>query len=199
MSCKISLALIVGLVSIAIHCFSAEEEKKSMATPNPTIIIHTNMGDIKAELFADKAPKTVKNFLDYANEGFYDHTIFHRVIDGFMIQGGGFTKDFQQKPTKTAVQNEADNGLANMRGTLAMARTSDPNSATAQFFINTSDNPFLDFKSKTPSGYGYAVFGKVIEGMDVIDKIKKVKTGSRGPHENVPTETVEILEIKKAK
>ena len=162
------------------------------------VLMKTSMGDIKIELFADKAPGTVSNFLAYVDSKFFDGTIFHRVIDGFMIQGGGFTKEFQQKATRPAIQNEAENGLKNKRGTLAMARTPDPNSATAQFFINVADNTPLDFKAKTQQGYGYCVFGQVVAGMDVVDKIKAVKTGNRGPFQNVPQETVEIIEVKRA-
>lgn len=164
---------------------------------NPVVIIKTSKGDIKVELFQDKAPASVKNFLQYVDDKQYNGTIFHRVIDGFMIQGGGFTKDFSQKPTRTPVKNEASNGLKNQRGTLAMARTSDVDSATSQFFINVADNAFLDHKSPTPQGFGYCVFAKVIEGMDVVDKIKGVKTTTRGPYENVPAEAVEIIEISR--
>lgn len=190
----------ITLMSIASVCFSSNAKDAQMTekTKNPIVLLKTNQGDIKVELFADKAPISVKNFLQYVNEGFYNHTIFHRVIEGFMIQGGGFTKDMQQKSTHAAIKNEAENGLSNKRGTLAMARTSDVNSATAQFFINTVDNPFLDFKGKTPREYGYCVFGKVIDGMDVVDKIKKVKTSTKGPFENVPVETVEIIEAKQS-
>ena len=165
------------------------------APNNPHVVIKTNLGDIKLELFENKAPLTVKNFLKYAEDGHYDHTIFHRVIDGFMIQGGGFTKEMHQKPTNASVKNEAENGLSNKRGTIAMARTPDINSATSQFFINVVDNSFLDHKGKTPREYGYCVFGKVIEGLDVVDKIKGVKTWTRAPHENVPVEEVVILGV----
>lgn len=159
----------------------------------PVVAINTNLGTITVELYPDKAPKTVENFLGYVNSKHFDNTIFHRVIDGFMIQGGGFTPDFNQKTTRSPIQNEADNGLKNTRGTIAMARTNDPNSATAQFFINLEDNGFLDFKSKSGSGWGYAVFGKVVNGMDVVDKIAKVKTGSHGIHRDVPLEPIVIL------
>lgn len=161
------------------------------------VIMKTSKGDIKIELFADKAPETVKNFLTYVDSKFYDGTIFHRVISGFMIQGGGFTADMQQKPTSAPVKNEAANGLKNTRGTLAMARTSDPQSATAQFFINVVDNDFLNFTSPDARGYGYCVFGKVTEGMDVVDAIRNVKTGSKGFFQDVPVETVEIIEARK--
>ncbi len=161
------------------------------------VIMKTSKGDIKIELFADKAPETVKNFLNYVDSKFYDGTIFHRVISGFMIQGGGFTADMQQKPTSAPVKNEAANGLKNTRGTLAMARTSDPQSATAQFFINVVDNDFLNFTSPDARGYGYCVFGKVTEGMDVVDAIRNVKTGNKGFFQDVPVETVEIIEARK--
>ncbi|RLA13231.1 MAG: peptidyl-prolyl cis-trans isomerase [Gammaproteobacteria bacterium] len=164
--------------------------------PNSDIVnitMTTNHGDIKLELYADKAPLTVANFVAYADEGFYNDTIFHRVIDGFMIQGGGFTDDFKQKATNDHLQNEADNGLKNDTGTIAMARTPDPHSATAQFFINLSDNDFLNFRSADDNGYGYAVFGKVVDGMDVVNKIKSVATGAGGPMPtDVPQETVYI-------
>ncbi len=158
-------------------------------------VIETNMGNIQLELDEVKAPKTVANFVNYAKKGFYDNTIFHRVIDNFMIQGGGFTEKMVQKSTDKAINNEADNGLKNNVGTIAMARTGDPNSATSQFFINTADNDFLNFKSKTPQGYGYAVFGKVTSGMDVVRKISKVKTETRGFHQDVPTEAVIIRKV----
>ncbi len=144
------------------------------------------------ELDPVKAPKTVENFIAYVKSGFYDGTIFHRVIPGFMVQGGGFTADMKQKPTQPPIVNEADNGLKNLRGTLSMARTNDPGSATSQFFINVVDNKFLDFTGKNPAGWGYAVFAKVLDGMDVVDKIVAVKTGNRGPLANVPETAVEI-------
>lgn len=200
---KVYLLLAVGMMSLASLCFAAaSEEQKAMPdkvekATNPVVLIKTSKGDIKVELYADKAPATVKNFLQYVDEGQYNHTIFHRVINGFMIQGGGFTQDMKQKATRAPIQNEADNGLKNERGTLAMARTSDPHSASAQFFINVADNAFLNFRGKNPSEYGYAVFGKVVDGMDVVDAIKQVKTSSKGPHENVPVEPVEIIDIKK--
>tara|TARA_R100001039_G_scaffold39226_1_gene46283 strand:- start:64425 stop:65006 length:582 start_codon:yes stop_codon:yes gene_type:complete len=159
----------------------------------PQVKLETSHGDIVIELNEDKAPVTVANFLNYVNEGFYDGTIFHRVIKNFMIQGGGFTQEFQQKPTKSAIENEADNGLSNKRGAVSMARTNDPHSATAQFFINTVDNGFLDFQGKVPSGWGYAVFGEVIEGMDVVDSIREVDTTMRGPHQDVPAEDIIII------
>ena len=156
------------------------------------ITLHTTYGDIAIELDFDKAPKTAANFLQYCRDDFYTGTIFHRVINNFMIQGGGMTPSMDQKPTRDAVENEADNGLKNDTGTLAMARTMDPHSATAQFFINVSDNDFLNFRSKDAQGWGYCVFGKVVDGMDVVNKIKEVPTGSNGFHQDVPTETIEI-------
>ena len=157
--------------------------------------IETSMGSITVELDDEKAPITVKNFLDYAASGHYDGTIFHRVIDGFMIQGGGFTKAMDQKPTKAPIKNEASNGLTNKRGTIAMARTMVVDSATSQFFINLVDNDFLNFRAPTPQYYGYAVFGKVTDGMDVVDKIGKAKTGFSGPHQNVPETPIVIKKV----
>jgi peptidyl-prolyl cis-trans isomerase A (cyclophilin A) len=151
----------------------------------------TSMGDIVVELEKDKAPKTVDNFVQYVKAGQYDGTVFHRVIDNFMIQGGGMTPDMKEKPTRAPIALENRSGLLNLRGTLAMARTNDPNSATAQFFINVQDNPFLD-PANSRDGNGYAVFGKVVEGLDVVDKIKLVPTGNKGPHQNVPTQPVVI-------
>ncbi len=159
---------------------------------NPIVSLQTSLGEIKLELYPDQAPATVENFLSYVNSGHYDGTIFHRVINGFMIQGGGFDKDFNQKPTGQGIQNEANNGLKNEAGTIAMARTQDPHSATAQFFINVADNDFLNFSSETLQGWGYAVFGKVTEGMDVVNQIKEAKTRNHGMHENVPVEDIEI-------
>lgn len=156
------------------------------------ITLQTNLGEIKIELDDEKAPKTCANFREYVRNGFYDGTIFHRVIDGFMIQGGGFEPGMVQKPTESPIENEADNGLSNETGTLAMARTMDPHSATAQFFINVNDNNFLDHRSKSTEGWGYAVFGKVVEGMDVINQIKAVKTTSRAGHQDVPVDDVVI-------
>jgi cyclophilin family peptidyl-prolyl cis-trans isomerase len=157
--------------------------------------IETSMGTITVELDDAKAPITVKNFIDYAQAGHYDGTIFHRVIDGFMIQGGGFTKDMNQKETRAPIKNEAANGLKNARGTLAMARTMIVDSATSQFFINLVDNEFLDYRGPDPRMFGYAVFGKVTDGMEVVDRIAKVKTGFAGPHQNVPEEPVIIRKV----
>lgn len=162
------------------------------------IVIETTLGSITAELYADKAPATVSNLLAYVDAKYYEGTIFHRVIDGFMIQGGGFTRDMIQKKTNAPVKNEADNGLRNERGTLAMARTMIVDSATSQFFINLVDNGnHLDFKSKTDQGWGYCVFGKVVEGMDVVDKIAKTPTSFSGRHQNVPVEPVVITSVRR--
>jgi peptidyl-prolyl cis-trans isomerase B (cyclophilin B) len=162
--------------------------------------LNTNYGTITLELYPDKAPATVENFLNYVKEGFYDGTIFHRVINGFMIQGGGMEPGMKEKATKEPIKNEADNGLSNERGTIAMARTMEPHSASAQFFINVKDNKFLDHRSPTPDGWGYAVFGRVVDGMDVVDKIKEVETGNAGFHQDVPLEDVvlESAEITEA-
>mgnify|MGYP003382049914 CR=1 FL=1 len=159
------------------------------------VTLHTNMGDITLELDAAKAPKTVENFLAYARDGFFDGTIFHRVIGNFMIQGGGMTADMKQKPTRAPVDNEANNGLKNSIGTVAMARTNDPHSATAQFFINVADNEFLNHKAPTGQGWGYAVFGKVSSGMDVVERIKGVPTGTSGHHQDVPQDPVVIERV----
>ncbi|HEY3130985.1 MAG TPA: peptidylprolyl isomerase [Acidobacteriota bacterium] len=168
------------------------------AKGNPSVSIQTSMGTIVLELYPDKAPVTVKNFLAYVDSGFYNGTIFHRVIPDFMIQGGGFTPDLGKKKTRPAIKNEANNGLSNARGTIAMARTSEVNSAAAQFFINVKDNSTsLDHRGNSPDEYGYAVFGKVSSGMDVVDKIKNVKTTSKGGYENVPVQPVVIKSAKR--
>ena len=164
------------------------------AWAGPKVEMQTSLGKIVIELDDAKAPVSSKNFLAYTQEGFYNGTVFHRVIPGFMIQGGGFTADMTQKPAKAPIQNEAKNGLKNARGTIAMARTQNPHSASAQFFINTKDNTFLDYPGR--DGWGYAVFGKVTEGMDIVDKIAQVKTGNKGFHQNVPTEPVVIQSVK---
>ena len=156
------------------------------------VILHTNHGTIGIELDAERAPKTTENFLEYVRSGHYDNTVFHRVIDGFMIQGGGFEPGMRQKPTRAAIDNEAANGLRNDKYTIAMARTSDPHSATAQFFINVADNDFLNHTAPTAQGWGYCVFGKVVDGTDIVDQIKAVRTGRSGFHENVPSEDVVI-------
>lgn len=163
---------------------------------NPTVVMSTNLGDIRIELDAGKAPVTTDNFLAYVNDGFYDGLIFHRVIAGFMIQGGGFDPQMKQKSTKAPIKNEAGNGLLNATGTIAMARTNIVDSATAQFFINVKDNDFLNHKNNSPDGFGYAVFGRVVDGMDVVQKIEKVKTGNRGLHQDVPAEPVVIRSVR---
>lgn len=181
--------------SVAVHAQEAITEGAGLAAPaNPRVALITSQGRIVAELDAAKAPLSVENFLQYVKDGHYNGTVFHRVIDGFMIQGGGYTADFQLKPTRPAIQNEAKNGLSNLRGTLAMARTGEPHTAQAQFFINVVDNARLDFRSEE-SGltWGYAVFGKVIEGMDVVDKIRAIETGPQGPFgRDVPMQAVII-------
>ncbi|WP_049721450.1 peptidylprolyl isomerase [Gilvimarinus polysaccharolyticus] len=159
------------------------------------ITLHTNYGDITLELDFDKAPKSAANFKQYAEDGFYTGTIFHRVIDGFMVQGGGMDENMQQKETRPVIENEADNGLKNLAGTVAMARTNDPHSASSQFFINVQDNDFLNHSGKNAQGWGYCVFGKVTEGMDVVEKIRKVKTGNKGMHQDVPLENVLIESV----
>jgi peptidyl-prolyl cis-trans isomerase B (cyclophilin B) len=164
-------------------------------TNKPTVLIQTSKGDIVIELYPDKAPKSVENFLNYVDDGFYDGTIFHRVIDGFMIQGGGFTPAMEKKQTRPPVINEADNGLRNIVGTIAMARTMDPHSATAQFFINVANNSSLDFREKTPRAWGYAVFGRVIKGMEVVSAIKGVATTTQGGYRDVPAEPVIIQKV----
>jgi len=162
----------------------------------PQVELNTNKGRIVLELNTEKAPKTAANFLEYVRDGFYDGVIFHRVIDGFMIQGGGFDENFKEKATRDAIENEADNGLSNDVGTIAMARTQAPHSASAQFFINVKNNSFLNHTSKTEQGWGYAVYGKVVEGMDVVEAIKGVRTGNRGYHADVPLENVVIESAK---
>jgi cyclophilin family peptidyl-prolyl cis-trans isomerase len=180
------------MVLLAFQSFVSAEEKKPVSS-NQQVKFETSLGDIIIEVDAVKAPISAKNFLDYVSSGFYDGTIFHRVIPGFMAQGGGFDKDFNQKTTKETIKNEADNGLKNLRGTLAMARTSDPDSASGQFFINYKDNSFLDFKAKTTQGWGYAVFGKVVEGMDVADKMAEGPTGTHNGHGDVPKTQVVVI------
>lgn len=181
----------IGIVTLGIQ-FGMAGEKTRMET-NPKIAMETSLGTITVALWAEKAPKTVANFLRYVDEGFYDGTIFHRVIDGFMIQGGGMTPDMESKTTHEPIVNEASSELKNDRGTIAMARTQVVNSATSQFFINVADNAFLNHTAKTPQGFGYAAFGEVIDGMDVVDRIKAVKTTTVGPHRDVP-ETPVVIE-----
>ena len=178
------LTLVVAMLAAAFTTSAAD---------NPRVILETSKGKIVLELYADKAPQTVKNFIAYVDAQFYNNTVFHRVIPSFMIQGGGFTADMQQKSTRPPIRNEADNGLRNLRSTVAMARTPDPHSATAQFFINTVDNKALNHRDKSPRGWGYAVFGRVVEGMEVVDRISGVKTGTRGRFQDVPLEPVVIL------
>lgn len=188
MSAKvISRLVIVTVLLISVGAFA---RGKSV-----NVIMNTNYGDVEIVLFKDKAPATVKNFLKYVDSGFYKKTIFHRVINGFMVQGGGYNTSMQRKTTMQPVKNEASNGLSNEVGTIAMARTSEINSATSQFFINVNNNSFLNYKNSTNSGYGYAVFGKVIKGMSVINKIKMVKTKGIGPHANMPIDFVIINNV----
>ena len=168
---------------------------KADSGDSPRVVVETNKGNFVIALDAENAPISTENFLGYVESGYYDGTVFHRVIDGFMIQGGGFTQDMAQKDTQGTIQNEADNGVKNKRGTVAMARRPDPHSATAQFFVNIADNDFLDHRSKDAQGWGYAVFGQVVEGMDAVDAIAKVKTGQHGPMGDVPTESVVIQKV----
>jgi len=190
-------AMIVGLVvlvTISVQFTFAGEKKKMKA--NSKVMMETSEGAITIELWANKTPQSVENFLRYVGEKFYDATIFHRVIDGFMIQGGGLTADMQRKPTHKPIQNEASAELKNDRGTISMARTQDIHSATSQFFINVADNNFLNHRDSTPQGFGYAVFGKVVDGMDVVDRIKGVKTTTSGPNRDVPQKPVIIKSIR---
>jgi peptidyl-prolyl cis-trans isomerase B (cyclophilin B) len=188
-------ALVLAIGALGVGCTMAEDGKPQ--NPNdPVVLMSTSMGDVKIELYKDKAPVTVKNFLTYVNDGFYDGTVFHRVIPSFMIQGGGFTPDMKQKSTRAPIKNEAANGVANEVGTIAMARTSDIDSATAQFFINTTDNAFLDHKDDTIQGFGYCAFGKVIQGLDVVRKIEAVETGRQGIYEDAPVKPVIINSIR---
>jgi len=195
----IALAPLAGACAQAAEAPATETASTTMmegeTMANPRVALETTKGRIVLELDAAAAPKTVENFLGYVESGFYDGTIFHRVIPNFMVQGGGFTTDMNQKPTGDPIENEADNGLKNARGTIAMARTNNPHSATAQFFINTVDNGPLDHTGKDVRGWGYAVFGKVVEGMDVVDAIEKVSTTNNGPYANVPAEPVVIEKV----
>lgn len=192
---RIWAALLGVLLLAGWQTVGAENLSQKNTGGRKMVTIKTNYGDIKVELFEKEAPITVKNFLDYAASGHYKGTIFHRVIDKFMIQGGGFDESFNQKSTRDPIKNEAGNQLQNKRGTLAMARTQVVDSATSQFFINLVDNDFLDFKAPTAQHYGYCVFGKVVEGMDVADKIAKLKTGRRGMYQDVPVENVVIQDV----
>jgi peptidylprolyl isomerase/peptidyl-prolyl cis-trans isomerase B (cyclophilin B) len=193
-------ALLLGVSG----CGASEPGKQTVSTapaagqpPNPRVLIETTKGNITVELFPRNAPKSVDNFLGYVKSGFYDGTLFHRVIPGFMIQGGGMTADMAEKPKGAPIPNEAENGLKNLRGTLAMARTADPNSATSQFFINVADNPFLDHRGKSYDTWGYAVFGRVVAGMDVVDAIVAVPRGDRGPFQDVPLDPVVIRHVSR--
>ena len=186
------------LLCIAVTTTAQAADKKP-ATANPMISITTTLGTIELELYPAKAPQTVKNFLQYVDKGFYNGTVFHRVIPGFMIQGGGFEPGMRLKPTGLPINNEADNGLKNVIGTIAMARTNDPHSATAQFFINTADNPALDHKGKNSQGWGYCVFGKVTRGIEVVKQIESVPTGQVGPFGDVPQRDVIITRIERVK
>jgi cyclophilin family peptidyl-prolyl cis-trans isomerase len=184
---------LLALLALPLSAIAADQPAKSA---NPNVRMTTSMGVIEIELDAKRAPATVKNFLGYVDSGFYNGTIFHRVIPGFMVQGGGMTPGMKEKPTASKIQNEAGNGLKNLTGTLAMARTSDPHSASAQFFINTVDNAFLDHTAKNPQGWGYAVFGKVTKGMDVVKKIEAVQTANAGMHQNVPENDIVIAKME---
>ena len=184
---RIYIYLCLGLALIATNV---------QAEPNPSVELKTSFGIIVIELYPENAPKTVANFTQYVKDGFYNGTIFHRVIPGFMVQGGGFTAALKEKPTRPAIQSEAGNGLRNAIGTVAMARTADPHSATAQFFINVTENDFLDFQSADEKGYGYTVFGRVRSGMDVVEKIVKVPTATRGSNQNVPVQPITIDRVR---
>jgi peptidyl-prolyl cis-trans isomerase B (cyclophilin B) len=189
--------IFLSLILVLYSTLSFATENKM--SESPKVKLTTSLGDIVIQLDPVKAPVSSQNFLDYVNKGFYNGTIFHRVIKGFMAQGGGFDTQFQQKATDAPIKNEADNGLPNKRGSIAMARTNDPHSATAQFFINYGDNTFLNHTSPTPSGWGYAVFGEVVEGMDVVDKMAEQPTGNRGPHQNVPKTDIVIEKAEEIK
>jgi peptidyl-prolyl cis-trans isomerase B (cyclophilin B) len=189
-----SLVLLIALAGMLLAVFGTA----TAAGANPTVIIKTSKGDITLELYPDKAPQTVSNFLAYVDAKFFDGTIFHRVIKGFMIQGGGLTPDFKEKPERAAIKNEAGNGLKNLRGTIAMARTDQPHSATSQWFINHADNAFLDHKDNSAEGFGYCVFGKVVAGLDVVDAIALMPTATIKGNEDAPRTTVTILSVRRA-
>jgi peptidylprolyl isomerase/peptidyl-prolyl cis-trans isomerase B (cyclophilin B) len=199
----LSAGLVAGVLLLGMSgCGASEPGKQTVSTApaagqpaNPRVLIETSKGAITVELFPGNAPKSVENFLGYVDGGFYDGTVFHRVIPGFMIQGGGMLPDLSEKARGTPIPNEADNGLRNLRGTLAMARTGDPHSATSQFFINVADNYFLNHRGKSVEGWGYAVFGQVIDGMDVVDAIVAVPRGRRDPHDDVPREPVVMQRV----
>jgi peptidyl-prolyl cis-trans isomerase B (cyclophilin B) len=192
------LVVITAIVSLAMFTTVKGQKAMTEETANPVVILETTMGNISVELDAKNAPNTTANFLEYVDDGYFADTTFHRVIPNFMIQGGGITADMRDKPSKRApIKNEANNGLKNDRGTIAMARTSDPHSATSQFFINLKDNDFLNFRSESMQGWGYAVFGKVTDGMNIVDEIAKVRTGNKGGHQDVPAETITITGVKR--
>jgi len=198
---KLTTLLLALLLTPMLGACSDQDQTSAPApstgTVNPKVLMQTSMGEIVIELYPQQAPKSVANFLQYVDEGFYNGTIFHRVIDGFMIQGGGFTQDFEKKDTRPPIMNEADNGLRNKIGTLAMARTPEPHSATSQFFINVANNTSLDFREKTPRAWGYAVFGRVVKGMEVVKAIKGVPTTSRGMYRDVPATTIVIQKVSR--
>jgi cyclophilin family peptidyl-prolyl cis-trans isomerase len=190
--------VVAAILSLALYSTIKGEKPMNDSTANPTVLIETTMGNITIELDMQNAPSTSENFLAYVDDGYYVDTTFHRVIPNFMVQGGGISADMRDKPSSRApIENEARNGLRNERGTLAMARTSDPHSATSQFFINHADNDFLNFTSESMQGWGYAVFGRVVEGMDVVDAIAQVATGDKGGHQNVPLETITITGVSR--
>jgi peptidylprolyl isomerase/peptidyl-prolyl cis-trans isomerase B (cyclophilin B) len=201
---SLAAALFAGALFLGIAgCSASEPGKQTVSTdpapgqpPNPRVLIETGKGNITVELFPGQAPQSTQNFLDYANAGFYDGLIFHRVIPGFMIQGGGMTPDLAEKPTRAPIPNEADNGLKNLRGTLAMARTMEPHSASSQFFINVADNYALNHRGKSIEGWGYAVFGRVVDSMDAVDAIVAVPRGRAGPHDDVPVEPVVMRRVR---
>lgn len=197
MSNKEIIAVLLAVFVVAGFQWALAGEKKMTKSANPKVVVETSEGNITIELWADKVPVTVENFLCYTDEKFYDGTIFHRVIDNFMIQGGGMTADMRPKDTREPIKNEAAADLKNDRGTIAMARTQVVDSATSQFFINVNDNDFLNHRDETPRGFGYAVFGKVVDGMDVVDRIKKVKTTMAGPHRDVPATQVVIKSVRR--
>jgi peptidyl-prolyl cis-trans isomerase B (cyclophilin B) len=190
---KLFVLLFATLFAASLHAAPISQTNKGKSN---MVKLHTNFGVITLQLDAEKAPNTVKNFLEYANSGFYENTIFHRIIDGFMIQGGGFEPGMKQKAVNAPIKNEADNGLSNDAYTVAMARTSDPHSATAQFFINVKNNSFLNYSAANSQGWGYCVFGKVVEGTEVIDAMKKAKTGNKNGHQDVPVEDVFITKVE---
>ena len=192
------LVVIVAIFSLAMFTTVKGQKNMTDENPNPVVTIETTKGNITLELDAKNAPNTTANFLAYIEDGYFTDTTFHRVIPNFMIQGGGITADMRDKPSNRApIQNEANNGLKNDRGTIAMARTSDPHSATSQFFINLKDNAFLNFRSESMQGWGYAVFGKVTDGMNVVDEIARERTGNKGGHQDVPLETITITGVKR--